>query len=132
MERDEGTTLPGRFHSNAGEPFPLYHPLADAAGWRGADVVECDSEDRLVAIGFAVRVDGGTAVLVANVTPRPQDVVVGPLEGPVSLRRLNETTAAAAGSDAASFRAAVEPAEAAGELVLRLERYEVVRVDPAG
>jgi hypothetical protein len=131
-ERNEGTSLPERFHSNAGEPFPLYHPLADAAGWRGADVIACDSEDRLVAIGFAVRVDAGTALLVANVTPRAQDVVVRPLAGPVSLRRLNETTAAAAGSDPVSFRAAVESADVAGDLALRLEPYEVVRVDPAG
>jgi D-apionolactonase len=131
VERDEGTSLPERFHSNAGEPFPLYHPLADAAAWRGADVIECDSEDRLVAIGLAVRVDGGTALLVANVTPRAQDVVVGPLEGAISLRRLNETSAAAAGSAPDSFRAADEPTPASGDLALRLEPYEVVRVDPA-
>jgi D-apionolactonase len=131
VERDEGTSLPERFHSNAGEPFPLYHPLADATGWRGADVIACDSEDRLVAIGFAVRVNGGTALLVANVTPRAQHVLVGPLEGPVSIRRLNETTAAAAGSDPARFRAAVESADVAGDLALRLGPYEVVRVDPA-
>jgi hypothetical protein len=132
VERDEGTSLPERFHSNGGEPFPLYHPLADAAGWRGADVLGCDSDDRLVAIGFAVRVDGGTALLVANVTQRAQDVVVGPLEGPVSLRRLNETTAAAAGSEPESFRAGGERSDVSGDLVLRLEPYEVVRVDPAG
>ena len=132
VERDEGTSVPERFHSNAGEPFPLYHPLADAAAWRAADVVSCDSEDRLVAIGFAVRVNGGTALLVANVTPRAQDVVVGPLEGEVSLRRLNESTAAAAGSEPARFRSAVERGQVSGELALRLEPYEVVRVDPAG
>ena len=95
-------------------------------------MIECESEDRLVAIGFAVQADGGTAVLVANVTPLAQDVVIGPLGGPVSLRRLNETTAAAAGSAPESFRAAVEPVEVSGDLVLRLEPYEVVRVDPAG
>jgi D-apionolactonase len=132
VERDEGTSLPERFHSNAGEPFPLYHSLADAAGRRGAEVIECESEDRLVAIGFAVRAENGTSLLIANVTPRTQDVVIGPLEGPVSLRRLNEATAAAAGSEPESFRAAVEPAEVSGDLVLRLDPYEVVRVDPAG
>jgi hypothetical protein len=132
VERDEGASLPERFHSEAGHAFPLYHPLADAAGWRGADVLECESDDRLVTIGFAVRLDGGAAVLVANVTPRPQDVVVGPLEGTVSLRRLNETTATAAGSEPERFRAAAEREQVSGDLVLRLEPYEVVRVDPAG
>jgi hypothetical protein len=132
LERDEGTSLPERFHSSSGEPFPLYHPLADAAAWRGADVLGCDSDDRLVAIGFAVRLDGGTTVLVANVTPSAQQVVVGPLEGPVSLRRLNETTAAAAGSEPESFRATVESTEASGELGLRLAAYEVVRIDATG
>jgi len=131
-ERDVGTSLPERFHSNAGEPFPLYHPLADAVGWRGAEVLRCESEDRLVAIGFAVRVEGGTALLVANVTPRAQDVVVGPLAGQVSLRRLNETTAAAAGSEPDRFRAALERGQVSADLLLRLEPYEVVRVDPAG
>ena len=132
VERDQGTSLPERFHSNAGQPFPLYHPLADAVGWRGAEVIECESEDRLVAIGFAVHVDGGTALLIANVTPAARDVVVGPIDGAVSLRRLNETTAAVAGSDPKRFRATVEPVEVSGDLVLRLERYEVVRVDPTG
>jgi hypothetical protein len=132
VERDEGTSLPELFHSNRGEPFPLYHPLADAAGWRGADVLACDSDDRLVAIGFAVRAGGGTALLVANVTQRAQDVVVGPLEGAISLRRLNATTAAAAGSEPENFRAGGERSEVSGDLFLRLEPYEVIRIDPAG
>jgi hypothetical protein len=131
VERDEGTRLPDRFHSNAGEPFPLYHPLADATGWRGADVLSCESEDRLVAIGLAVRVENGTALLVANVTPSPQQVIVGPLEGSFLLRRLNETTAASAGSAPESFRAGGERDDVSGELVLRLGPYEVVRVEPA-
>jgi hypothetical protein len=131
LERDEGTRLPDRFHSNAGELFPLYYPLADATGWRGADVLSCDSEDRLAAIGFAVRADEGTALLVANVTPFPQDVLVGPLEGPLLLRRLNEATAADAGSTPETFRGGGERHDVSGELALRLGPYEVVRVDPA-
>jgi hypothetical protein len=131
LERDEGTRLPDRFHSNPGEPFPLYHPLADATGCRGADVLSCDSDDRLAAIGFALRVDRRTVLLVANVTPTAHEVVVGPLEGAVVLRRLNETTAAAAASAPEKFRAGGEHHHVTGELVLRLEPYEVVRVDPA-
>jgi hypothetical protein len=95
-------------------------------------VIECESEDRLAAIGLAVRADGRTALLLANVTPYPQEVVVGPLEGQVALRRLDAATAAEAGSAPDRFRASSEAAEASGELALRLEPYEVVRVDPAG
>jgi D-apionolactonase len=131
LERDEGTRLPDRFHSNPGEPFPLYHPLADATGCCGADVLSCDSDDRLAAIGFALRVDGRTVLLVANVTPTAHEIVVGPLEGAVVLRRLNETTAAAAASAPGKFRAGGERHEASGDLVLLLEPYGVVRVDPA-
>ena len=132
VERDEGTSLPERFHSRAGEPFPLYHPLADATGWRDAEVIECESEDP--ACRDRARGAGGwrTALLLANVTPYPQEVVVGPLEGQVALRRLDAAAAAEAGSAPESFRASSESVEVSGELALRLEPYEVVRVDPAG
>jgi hypothetical protein len=65
------------------------------------------------------------------VTPTAHEIVVGPLEGAVVLRRLNETTAAAAASAPGKFRAGGERHEASGDLVLLLEPYGVVRVDPA-
>ena len=49
----------------------------------------------------------------------------------LSLRRLNEATAAQAASDPAAFRASSEAASADGELELTLAPYEVVRIDPA-
>ena len=49
----------------------------------------------------------------------------------LSLRRLNEATAAQAASDPAAFRASWEAASADGELELTLAPYEVVRIDPA-
>lgn len=132
VERSGGSELPERFRSVAGEVFPLYHPLADAVEWRGAEVLACASSDVLVAVGLAVRTpDGASRLLVANLTASDREVVVGPLHGALSLRRLNETTAARAASDPAAFRASSEAASAEGELELMLAPYEVVRVDPA-
>ncbi|MDH5334457.1 MAG: hypothetical protein OEW65_11280, partial [Thermoleophilia bacterium] len=67
----------------------------------------------------------------ANLGPAQQEVVVGPVEGAVVLRRLNESTAAAAAADPAAFRADGESVTVTGELALTLAPYEVVRVDPA-
>ena len=132
VERAGGSELPEVFRSVAGEVFPLYHPLADAAEWRGAEVLDCESSDVLAAVGFAVRTpDASRRVLVANLTPSEREVVVGPLQGDLSLRRLSEATAAQAASDPAAFRASWEATSADGELELTLAPYEVVRIDPA-
>ena len=131
VERADGPELPERFGSRAGEAFPLYHPLADAIEWRNAEVLECESSDVLAAVGFAVRTtDGSSRLLVANVTPRELEVVVAPLDGEVSLRRLNEETAGEATADPGTFRARGERSAASGKLALTLAPYEVVRVDP--
>ncbi len=131
VERTAGSELPDKFRSSPGEAFPAYHPLADAVEWQGAEVLACESSDALAAVGFAVRAeDGGTCLLVANLAPRRQEVVVAPATGSVTLRRLNESTAAEAGADPAAFRGHAERVEAAGELALTLDPYEVVRVDP--
>ena len=58
-------------------------------------------------------------------------VVVAPVTGALALRRLNASTAAEAAADPAAFRRHSEIVQAAGELELTLEPYEVVRVDPA-
>jgi hypothetical protein len=132
VERAAGSELPDTFRSAAGEAFPLYHPLADAIEWKDAEVLACESSDVLAAVGFAVRSeDGGTRLLLANLLPRRQHLVVVPVSGAVELRRLNESTAAEAGADPATFRGRSESVEAAGELELTLDPYEVVRVDPA-
>ena len=60
---------------------------------------------RLTAVGLAVLTeDGLVRLLVANLTPRAQDIIVGPLHGPVAIRRLNEATAEHAGTAPAAFR----------------------------
>jgi D-apionolactonase len=130
VERADGPELPERFVSRSGEAFPLYHPLADAIEWHGSEVLACGSSDVLAAVGFAVRgADGATHLLVANLTPHKQAVVVEPLDGEVTLRRLNESTASLAAADPPAFRSNTELAVASRELALTLAPYEVVRVD---
>jgi hypothetical protein len=68
-------------------------------------------------------------LLVANLTPRVEDIIIGPLHGPVTIRRLNEATAEHAGAEPAAFRRKSEREDTSGERALTLEPYEVVRVD---
>jgi hypothetical protein len=130
LEREKGSALPAVFHSRPGKAFPLFHPLADVASWRGAEVLQVESENPLGALALAVRVDGELRLLVANVTSEIEDVVISPLRGPLRLGRLAEASAEGASAEPASFRASGEEAAADGELALRLEPYEVVRIDP--
>lgn len=131
LERTEGTPLPERFHSHPGQVFPLYHPLADVAAWRGAEVLETTSGNPLLVIGLAVRDGGALRLLVANVTPDRQEALIAPLHGALRLRRLDVAGAETAGADPERFRASAVPVSAEGELALVLEPYEVVRIDPA-
>ncbi|MCY7303365.1 MAG: hypothetical protein LH654_10120 [Thermoleophilia bacterium] len=133
IERASGSPLPELFASRAGAVFPLYHPLADVIGWSGAEVLACESSSVLSAIGFAVRTeDGAIRVLIANLTPGDQDVVLSPLAGEVQLRRLSESTATEAGVDPRGFRGRFERAAPVdGRLAVTLWPYELVRIDPA-
>jgi D-apionolactonase len=131
VERSSGPELPERFRSHPGEVFPLYHPLADAIEWGGAEVLACESSDVLAVVGLAVRTSDGLRLLVANLAPFPQEVVVGPLDGQLSLRRLSEATSPEAAASPAEFRSRTEIASAEGELALALEPYEVARIDAA-
>ena len=129
LERSGGSRIPDAFRSIAGEAFPLYHPLADAIEWEGAEVHTCTSSDALAVVGFAVRSNHRQCLLVVNLTPVEREVVVDPVEGPLTVRRLNESTAALAGADPKAFRAYSERLTARGVLALTLAPYEVVRLD---
>jgi D-apionolactonase len=112
-----------------GDVFPLYHPLADAAGWRGTDVLRCESSAPLRAVGLALRTDHGTSLLVANLTAEPQQVFAGPLHGSAAVRRLREETAELARSDPERFRAEQSGLAADGAVGLRLAPFETARVE---
>jgi D-apionolactonase len=133
LERSDGEVLPDRFRSSPGHAFPLYHPLADACEWSGAEVLACSSTDPLRVVGLALRsADGALHLLVANLTSLPLDVTVDGISGSVGLRRLDEETADRAGADPAAFRDGSERIESDGALGLTLEPHAVVRLDAAG
>jgi hypothetical protein len=132
LERSQGTSPPDTFLSGPHSAFPVYHPLADACEWEGARVVACVSTDPLAAVGLAVRTDDGALrLLVANVTAWPLEVVIEEIDGELELRRLDESTARAAGTEPALYRSKREPVAADGSLSLTCSPYEVVRLDGA-
>src|SRR5262249_32150380 len=51
--------------------FPVYWVFRDLGGWRSAAVLACDSSDPRRAAGLALRLNGRTRLLVANLTPEP-------------------------------------------------------------
>jgi hypothetical protein len=131
MERPEGSPLPARFHSIPGGVFPLYHVLADAGEVAGGAVLPVASSDPLRAAGLAIRREGRTRVLLANLSAEPQRVTLRGVAGRASARRLDETNAERAMVSPEEYRAAPgEPLDARdGELTLDLLPYAVVRLD---
>ena len=57
-----------------GEPFPLYRVLADVCSLRGGEVLECETTRPLEVAGLAVRRNGATTLIAANLTPFPRTV----------------------------------------------------------
>ena len=114
-----------------GQVFPLYHVLADVADWKAGTVRELSVSDPLRVTGLAVEVDGSLGVLVANVTPEPQRVLLAGLGGMTAhVRTLDEASAVVALTHPGAFRATpgAELAIADGELWLALGPYAVARV----
>jgi hypothetical protein len=134
METEGGSPVPGAFRSLPGAVFPLYHVLADVGEFRDGSVVPCVSSDALRVDGLALRRDGETRVLIANLSPERQRAKVGNLGARVVVKRLDETNAQRAMESPEEFRA--EPGRAletsGGETELELLPYAVVRVDGDG
>ncbi len=129
VEAEQGSPEP--FHSRPGAAFPLYHVLADLGEAKEAEVVSSRSTRPLAVEALALRDGERLRVLVANLTPQRQRVVVGSLpDGDVTLRVLDEETAVEAGDDPESFRARAESATVqGGKLELELKPYAVARVE---
>ena len=134
-EGDAGTTMPERFHSQPGRVFPLWHVLADVAGWAGAEVLATDVAPeplftRTVS-SLALRSPrGGIGIQVASLARCVQSVRIEGLPGSVAqVRMLDVTTAAAASEEPLAFRATSDARHLAeGALELRLEPYAVAWV----
>ena len=132
METATGSPLPEKFRSIPGAVFPLYHILADVGEVRGGEILSSKSSDTLKVEGIALRKDGKTRILLANLTPDSQRISVDNLPENVWIRRLDETNAQTAMTSPETFR--TETGErvqitADGTLELNLLPYAVAQID---
>ena len=132
IEAASGSPQPDLFPSTPGDPFPLYHVLADAREMSGP-MVATSSSDPLACVALAVEDGTRLTVLVANLVPKPVEVEIAPLQtGSYRLRRLNLETAQAAGSNPNDFRSAWEHIDVKRtSLRMRLEPYATARLEAA-
>ena len=131
METVTGSPLPEKFRSLPSAVFPLYHVLADIGDFAGGEVLVSKSSDPLKVEGIALRKNGKTRILLANVTPDFQQASVQNLTGPVRVRRLDETNAQTAMTSPGAFRE--EKGELVGDtngtLELNLLPYAIAQID---
>ena len=131
METASGSPLPEKFRSIPGAVFPLYHVLADVGEFTGGEVLPSKSSDPLKVEGIALRKNGKTRILLANVTPNYQQITVQNLEDTVQLRCLDETNTQDALTSPDAFRAStgelVQTID--GTLELNLFPYAIAQID---
>ena len=58
------------------DPFPLHRVLTDVCSLRDAEVLACETTRPLEVAGLAVRSNGASTLLAANLTPMPQRVAL--------------------------------------------------------
>ena len=130
MEREVGSPLPDEFLSKPGAVFPLYHVFADLADFAGAQVLPVRSSHPLNALALGLKLGQLTAILVANFTSRPQEVVIphsGMLAG---TRMLDETNVTEATAQPDAYRQQVPWAAPIqeGRISFKLPAYALARV----
>jgi hypothetical protein len=131
QERVGGCAHPELFPSIAGAVFPLYHVLADVGEMRGAEVIPVEQSNPLECAVLAMRKNGVTRLLVANLCNANRTVRVGILVGRARGRILDDTNAIPAMTDPATWRAA-KPQPfgiGGGELTVALRPYAVATID---
>jgi hypothetical protein len=131
METEAGSRLPDAFRSRPGSVFPLYHVLADVGELAGGHVIPISSNDTLRVDGMAIRRDGRTRVLLANLCAEAQQVTVKNLGRQIRVRHLDESSVEEAMTSPERFRTqAAENLETDGGVArLTLLPYAVVRLD---
>jgi len=131
LERAAPSPLPERFPSLPGAVFPLYHVLADVNEFAGGTALLTTSSDVLRVDGLALRKDGVTRILLANMTNSPQLVRTQIPGESALLRVLDERNAESAMRDPERFRAeAGMPIPSTdGYLELTMRPYALARVD---
>jgi len=131
MERDEGSSQPERFRSIPRAVFPLYHVLAAAGEFRGGEAVQSESTRPLVVEGLVLRKDGRLRVLLANLTPEPQQVTMEGLDGEFREKCMDETNVVAAMQAPEDFQktAGATRRIGPGATMIDLPLYSVVWLD---
>lgn len=131
METEEGSPLPEIFHSLPGCVYPLYHVLADVGEFSGGDVLLTESSDNIMVNGLAVRKDGRTRVLIANLCDERRDVTVRNLGKYVRVFYLDESNAVRAMRSPEAIRAREGNLlqTSAGTIRMSLLPYAVARID---
>jgi hypothetical protein len=126
--------MPEHFPSRPGQVFPLFHVLADVAGWADGRILQVDTSHPLTVVALAVEDAVGRHALVANVTPHPQRVLVSGLGARVTARVLDEASGAWALDDQARFRATpgMPVVVTDAGLWLGLGPFAVARLDSPG
>jgi hypothetical protein len=132
IETAAGAPSPDLFPSRPGMIFPVYWVFRDLSGWRSAVVLACDSSDPRRAAGLALRLNGRTRLLVANLTPEPQEtaLVIGTqaaeaMVTPVDKGSYDPVPAATSPVQRSRSKAALR----GGRLTLLLNPYAVACVD---
>jgi hypothetical protein len=133
METEAGSPLPEKFHSLPGGVFPMYHVLADVGEFTRGEVLPTTSSDTLKVDGLALRKDGKTRVLLANLSPELQHVILNNLGQRVRVRHLDETNAEEARRSPEDYRSQAGELQetTSGALELSLLPYAVARIDSA-
>jgi hypothetical protein len=131
METEAGSPVPEKFQSFPGGVYPLYHVLADVGEFAGGKVMAATSSQSLKLNGLTLRKDGKIRVVLANLSPEPQQVLVQGLGRQVQIRILDESSVESAMHSPEEFRAqAGTPQQTTGgKLQLSLLPYAVARID---
>jgi hypothetical protein len=113
--------------------FPLYHVLADVCEFVGGEVLTCNDPDPLSFVGTVLRRERRLRLLVANLRPVSQSVVVAGLAGYqlVGGYRLGPDELREAVSEPEAFRARTSRWNGAVPETLDLPPYAIARLDLA-
>jgi hypothetical protein len=130
MEREAGSSLPDLFPSTPGDVFPLYHVFADLNDFAGGQVIPVRSSAPLQVHALALAMGQLTAILVANLTPQPQNVTIPHPGTFVGTRLLDQETLATATTQPDIFRQQVPWATTnpEGRIQLKLPAYALARL----
>lgn len=108
LESDQGPPLPDRFWSVPGGVYCVYHVLYELGRFAGGQLARLPSPDPLALVGAALRCNDRISLLMANVSPKAQTVVLpdpGRWGGQhFQLRTLDETTCQLAMRDPEVFQ----------------------------